>query len=148
MPTISRLFDSHAQAARVAGDLVAAGIPRVQIAVIGPYNDEVGSLWASALGAILGAAAGGLACLSAAAAHGISTPLAASVWATATAGAVCGGVAGGLLGTFTTTTATTDDRSRAEGIVLVTAHVDENETDIAQAVLDGSAPRTFVAEAA
>lgn len=147
MPTISRLFDSHAQAARVARDLVAAGIPRVQIAVIGPYNDEVGSLWASALGAILGAAAGGLACLSAVAAHGIN-PLAASVWATAVTGAVCGGVAGGLLGTFTMTAVKTDDRSGAEGIVLVTAHVDENETDIAQAVLGGSAPMTFVAEAA
>ncbi|PWJ92778.1 hypothetical protein C8D77_102553 [Mesorhizobium loti] len=145
MPTISRLFDSHAQAARVAGDLVAAGIPRVQIAVIGPYNDEVGSLWASALGAILGAAAGGLTCLSAVAADGIS---AASVWATAVAGAVCGGIAGGLLGTFTVTAVKTDDRSSAEGIVLVTAHVDENETDIAQAVLGGYAPTTIVAEAA
>ena len=92
MPTISRLFDSHAQAARVASDLVAAGIPRVQIVVIGPYNDEVGSLWVSALGAILGAAAGGLACLSAVAAHGIG---AASVWATVVAGAACGGIVGG-----------------------------------------------------
>lgn len=147
MPTISRLFDSRAQAARVAGDLVAAGIPRVQIAVIGPYNDEVGSLWISALGAILGAAAGGLACLSAVAAHGIG-PLAASVLATAVAGAVCGGVACGLLGTFTMTAVKTDDRSRAEGILLVTAHVDENETDIAQAVLGGCAPTTYVAEAA
>jgi hypothetical protein len=147
MPTISRLFDSHAQAARVAGDLVAAGIPRVQIAIIGPYNDEVGSLWASALGAILGAAAGGLVCLSAVAAHGIG-PLAASVLATAVAGAVCGGVAGGLLGTFTMTAVKTDERSGAEGIVLVTAHVDEHETDIAQAVLGDSAPTTFVAEAA
>ena len=145
MPTISRLFDSHAQAARVASDLVAAGIPRVQIVVIGPYNDEVGSLWVSALGAILGAAAGGLACLSAVAAHGIG---AASVWATVVAGAACGGIVGGLLGTFTMTAVKTDDRSNTEGIVLVTAHVDENETDIAQAVLGGCAPTTFVAEAA
>ncbi|KRB15059.1 hypothetical protein ASD99_11860 [Mesorhizobium sp. Root695] len=147
MPTISRLFDSHAQAARVASDLVAAGIPRVQIAIIGPYNDEVGSLWISALGVILGAAAGGLACLSAVAAHGIS-PLAASVWATVVAGGACGGVAGGLLGTFPMTAVKTDDRSNTEGIVLVTAHVDGNETDIAQAMLDGCAPTTFVAEAA
>jgi hypothetical protein len=87
-----------------------------------------------------------LACLSVAA-HGIS-PLAASIWAIAVAGAGCGGVAGGLLGTVTMTAVTTDDRSRAEGIVLVTAHVDENETDIAKAVLGGSAPTTFVAEAA
>ncbi|RWC32836.1 MAG: hypothetical protein EOS56_02915 [Mesorhizobium sp.] len=63
-------------------------------------------------------------------------------------GAVCGGVAGGLLGTFATTTTEADDRGVAEGVVLVTAHVDENETDIAQAVLGGYPPRTFVAEAA
>jgi hypothetical protein len=147
MPTISRLFDSQAEAARVASDLVKAGVPRVQIAIIGPYSDEVGSLWASALGSIVGAAGGGLACLSAVAGHGIG-PFAASVLATAVAGTVCGGVAGGLLGTFTTTAVTTDDRSRTEGIVLVTAHVDETETDIAQAVLAGCAPTTFVAEAA
>ncbi|MFC3322136.1 hypothetical protein [Mesorhizobium cantuariense] len=147
MPTISRLFDSHAQAARVAGNLMAAGIPRVQIAVIGPYRDEAGSLWAPALGSILGAVVGGLACLSAVAVHGINS-LAAELSATAVAGAVFGGVAGGLLGTFTTTAVKTDDRSRAEGIVLVTAYVNENETDIAQAVLGGCAPPTFVAEAA
>ncbi|MER8574440.1 hypothetical protein NKG99_23410 [Mesorhizobium sp. M1409] len=146
MPTISRLFDSHAEAARVAGDLVAAGIPRVQIAIIGPYRDEAGTLLVSALGSVLGGVASGLACLSAVAAHGIN-PLAASVWATAAAGAICGGVAGGLFATFTTTAAKTDDRG-TEGIVLVTAHVDENETDIAQAVFGGCPPTTFVAEAA
>ncbi|TIW92259.1 MAG: hypothetical protein E5V59_17975 [Mesorhizobium sp.] len=63
-------------------------------------------------------------------------------------GAVCGGVAGGLLGTFVTITTEADDRGVAEGVVLVTVHVDENETDIAQAVLGGYPPRTFAAEAA
>ncbi|WP_292643533.1 hypothetical protein [Mesorhizobium sp.] len=144
MRTISRLFDSPAEAARVASDLVAAGIPRVQIAIIGPYNDEAGPLWTSVLGSVLGAVVGGLACLSTVATHGVNL-LAASVLAT---GAVCGGVAGGLLGTFATTTTEADDRGVAEGVVLVTAHVDENETDIAQAVLGGYPPRTFVAEAA
>jgi hypothetical protein len=144
MRTISRLFDSHTEAVRVASDLVAAGIPRVQIAIIGPYNDAAGFPRASVLGAVLGAAAGGLACLSAVAAHGIN-PFAASVLAT---GAVCGGVAGGLIGTFTMAATQADDRSVTEGVVLVTAHVDENATDIAQAVLSGCPQRTFVAEAA
>ncbi|MER9298550.1 hypothetical protein NKI38_18930 [Mesorhizobium sp. M0621] len=147
MPTISRLFDSPAEGARVAGDLVGSGIPRVQIAIIGPYKDEAGFLWALALASIVGAGAGGLACLGAVAVHAIN-PLAAGLSATAVAGAVFGGVAGGLLATFTTTAAKPDDRSIAEGIVLVTAHVDENEISIAQAVLEGDDPTTFVAEAA
>lgn len=147
MRTISRLFDSHAEAARVAGDLVTAGIPRVQIAVIGPYNDEVGSLWASRPAPILGAAAGVLAYLIAVAVHGID-PLAAGLLATALVGAFCGGVAGGLLGTFTTFAVKPDDPSVAQGIILVTAHVDDDETDIAQAVLGDCAPTTLIAEAA
>ncbi|WP_245476087.1 hypothetical protein [Mesorhizobium sp. M7A.F.Ca.US.006.01.1.1] len=147
MPTISRLFDSPADAARIASDLVAAGIPRVQIAIIGPYNDEAGSLRVSALGSLLGAAAGVLACLSAVAAYG-TNPVAASVLPTAVAGAVCGGVAGGLFGTFAMAAMKADDQEVAEGVVLVTAHVDENDADIAQTVLGGRPPSTFVAEAA
>jgi hypothetical protein len=73
-------------------------------------------------------------------------PLPAGLSATAL---ICtiGGGAGGLLGAFITTAAP-NDRSVAEGIVLVTAHVDENETDIAQAVLGGCAPTALIAEAA
>ncbi|ESZ29729.1 MULTISPECIES: hypothetical protein [unclassified Mesorhizobium] len=146
MPTICRLFDSPVDAARVASDLVAAGIPRVQIAIIGPYNDEAGSLRVSALGSLFGAAAGGLVCLSAVAAYGIN-PVAAGVLPTAVAGAVCGGVAG-LFGTFATAAIKADDQEVAEGVVLVTAHVDENDADIAQTVLGGCPPSRFVAEAA
>ncbi|TPK95035.1 hypothetical protein FJ934_12980 [Mesorhizobium sp. B2-4-12] len=146
MQTISRLFDSHGEAARVAGDLVAAGIPCVRIAIIGPYHDEIGILRTPAV--ILGAVAGVLACLSAVAVYGVSS-LPAGLSATAMIGALCGGGAGALLGAFVPTAKRPDDRSAAEGIVLVTAHVDETETDIAQAVLGGCAPLdSFVAEAA
>ncbi|MGX7872064.1 hypothetical protein ACVDG5_003475 [Mesorhizobium sp. ORM6] len=146
MRTISRLFDSHAEAARVAGDLVAAGIPRVQISIIGPYHDEIGVLRTP--GVIFGAAAGVLACLGAVAVHGVSS-LPAGLSAAALIGAVCGGAAGGLLGAFIPAAMKPDDRSAAEGIVLVTAYVDENETDVAQAVLGDCAPMTgFVAEVA
>ncbi|WP_095198582.1 hypothetical protein [Mesorhizobium carmichaelinearum] len=138
MRTISKLFDSHAEAARVAGELVAVGVPRVQIAIIGPYRDEVTVL--SSPSVILAA----LACLSAMAVCGVS-PLPAGLPATALVCAVC---AGGLLGTFITTAAMPDDRSVADGIVLVTAHVDENATDIAQAVLGGCTPTALIAEAA
>lgn len=99
------------------------------------------------MGSLLGAAAGVLACLSAVAAYG-TNPVAASVLPAAVAGAVCGGVAGGLLGTFAMTAIEADGQDVAEGVVLVTAHVDENDADIAQAVLGGRPPSTFVAEAA
>ncbi|MER9136401.1 hypothetical protein NKI20_08845 [Mesorhizobium sp. M0830] len=118
----------------------------MEIAIIGPYRDEAGFLWALALGSIAGAGAGGLAWLSGIAVHAIN-PLAAGLSATAMAGAVFGGLAGGLLGTFTTSSAKTNDASIAEGIILVTAHVDENEIDAAQAVL-GDESAKFVAEAA
>ncbi|WP_214473344.1 hypothetical protein [Mesorhizobium sp. dw_380] len=146
MPTISRLFDSHAEAARVAGDLVAAGVPRVQISVIGPYRDEAGVLRSPSV--ILGAVAGVLACLGVMAAYGVDS-LPAGLSATILIGAVCGGGAGGLLGALLKAGLKPDDRSVAGGIVLVTAHVDENETGIAQAVLGGCAPMAgSVAEAA
>ncbi|MER8750732.1 hypothetical protein NKH57_15835 [Mesorhizobium sp. M1050] len=118
----------------------------MEIAIIGPYRDEAEFLWALALGSIAGAGAGGLAWLSGVAVHAIN-PLAAGLSATAMAGAVFGGLAGGLLGTFTTSSAKTNDASMAEGIILVTAHVDENEIDAAQAVL-GDESAKFVAEAA
>ncbi|TPK69628.1 hypothetical protein FJ546_00845 [Mesorhizobium sp. B2-4-19] len=88
-----------------------------------------------------------MACVGALAVCGVSSPP-AGLPATALVCAVCGGGAGGLLGAFMTTAARSDDRTVAEGIVLVTAHVDENETGIAQAVLDGCAPTAIIAEAA
>jgi len=142
MRTICKLFDSHAEAARVAGELVAVGVPRVQIAVIGPYRDEVAVF--KSPGVILGTVGAALACLSAMAVCGVS-PFRAGLPSTALVCAVC---AGGLLGAFVTTAAMPDDRSVADGIVLVTAHVYENETDIAQAVLGGCIPNAFIAEAA
>ena len=142
MRTISKLFDSHAEAARVAGELVAVGVPRVQIAIIGPYRDEVTLLRSPSV--VLGTVGAALACLSAMAVCGVS-PIPAGLPATALVCAVC---AGGLLGAFITIPATPDDRSVADGIVLVTAHVDENATDIVQAVLGGCTPTAFIAEAA
>ncbi|MBZ9709949.1 hypothetical protein LB543_24905 [Mesorhizobium sp. ESP7-2] len=134
MPTISRLFDSHAEAARIAGNLLAAGVPRVQIAIIGPYHDEIGVLKSPAV--MLGAAAGLLACLGAFAVYDINS-FPTSLSAIALTGMFCGCVLGGLLGALVADTGRPERRSVGEGIVLVTAHVDENATDIAQMVLGG-----------
>jgi len=144
MRTISKLFDSHAEAAQIAGELVAVGVPRVQVAIIGPYQDELTVLRSPSV--ILCAVGAALACLSALAIYGVSS-VPAGLPATALVCAVCGGGAGGLLGAFMTAAAKPDKRSVADGIVLVTAHVDENATDIARAVLGGRTP-TAIAEAA
>ncbi|WP_246678434.1 MULTISPECIES: hypothetical protein [unclassified Mesorhizobium] len=132
MPTISRLFESHSEAARIAGNLLAAGVPRVQIAIIGPYQDEIGVLKSPAV--MLGAAAGLLACLSAFAVHGIN-PFATGLSATALIG--CGCILGGLFGAMAAGARRFERRGVGEGVVLVTAHVDENATDVAQMVLGG-----------
>lgn len=125
---------------------MAVGVPRVQISIIGPYQDELTVLRSPTV--ILCAVGAALACVSALAVDGVSS-LSAGLPATALVCAVCGGGAGGLLGAFMTTAAKPDDdRSAAEGIVLVTAHVDENETGIAQAVLGGCTPTAFIAKAA
>ncbi|MBZ9672535.1 hypothetical protein [Mesorhizobium sp. ES1-3] len=134
MPTISRLFDSHSEAARIAGNLLAAGVPRVQIVIIGPYHDEIRVLKSPAV--MLGAAAGLLACLAAFAVHGIN-PFTTGLSAIALTGTFCGCVLGGLLGAWLAAAGRPERRSVGEGIVLVTAHVDENATDIAQMVLGG-----------
>ncbi|TSE13514.1 hypothetical protein C1D09_003575 [Mesorhizobium intechi] len=88
-----------------------------------------------------------MACASALAVYGVSS-VTAGLPATALVCAVCGGGAGGLLGALMTTAARSEDRSLAEGVVLVTAHVGENETGVARAVLDGCAPAAIIAEAA
>ena len=118
---------------------MAVGVPRVQIAIIGPYQDEIGILRSPCV--ILGAVGAVLAGLSAMIAYG-------GLSATALICAVCGGGGGGLLGACIAAATKLDDRSSAERIVLVTAHVDDHETDIAQAVLGGCAPTAFIAEAA
>lgn len=147
MPTISRLFESHPEATQIAGNLLAAGVPRVQIAIIGPYHDEIGVLKSPAV--MLGAAAGLLACLGAFAAYGIN-PFATGLSAMALTGTFCGCALGGLLGPLVATARRPERRSVGEGIVLVTAHVDDNAADIAQMVLGGGCvPMTgLAAEAA
>ncbi|KAA3450983.1 hypothetical protein C7I87_09685 [Mesorhizobium sp. SARCC-RB16n] len=147
MPTISRLFESHPEAARIAGNLLAAGVPRVQVVVIGPYHDEISVLKSPAV--ILGAAAGLLACLGAFAVYDINS-FPTGLSAMALTGTFCSCVLGGLLGALVAEARTPERRSVGEGIVLVTAHVDENATDIAQIVLGGGCVPTteFAAKAA
>lgn len=130
-PTISRLFDSHAEAIRAAGDLVAMGVPRLKIAVIGPYSAELASL-GMVPAASLGAAVGGLACLGAfVAGYGID-PQAPMPSPIALAAMVCGSIAGGLLGSLATDALRPGIATLVERIVLVTARVNDGGAEIVQ----------------
>jgi hypothetical protein len=149
MRTISRLFDSHAEAAHAIGALQAAGVPRVEITVIGPYEDEVGAaLRGPGLVGALGAAFASLAGLSAFAINGVD-PLGAGLLATTVVGAACGGVAGWFLGIFAEVAIRPGEPSVDQGVSLVMANVDEKQADTAQAVLGHSVQMTeLVARAA
>ncbi|MER9251847.1 hypothetical protein NKI59_08525 [Mesorhizobium sp. M0598] len=139
---MSRLFDSHDQAARAVEALQAAGIARHEISVIGPYDDEIGAvLRGPGTGAALGAAAGLLAGLGAFDIPGID-PLGAGWLASALVGAALGCVADRLFGTSSGTGKQPGQTNAAPGVILVLAHVDERQADSAQAVLGASVQAT------
>ncbi|MER8640773.1 hypothetical protein [Mesorhizobium sp. M1365] len=141
MRTISRLFDSHDQAARAVEALQAAGIARHQISIIGPYDDEIGAvLRGPGTGAALGAA-GLLAGLGAFDIPGID-PLGAGWLASALVGAALGCVAGRLFGALSDIGNQPGKPDAAQGVILVLAHVDERQADSAQAVLGASVQAT------
>lgn len=112
MQTISRLFDTYAQASRAVSRLQAAGISRRQISVVGscndnqepisvvgPHNDEMSTLWRGAgVGAVVGGPAGLLAGFGGFGALGIDLAGMAGI---ALIGMTWGGFAGGLVETLT-----------------------------------------------
>ncbi|PAQ07024.1 hypothetical protein CIT26_21555 [Mesorhizobium temperatum] len=134
MRTISKLFDSHDQAARAVAALQAAGVSHEQISVIGPYDDEIGAVLRGPGGAALGAAAGLLIGLSAFGTTGID-PV-GSVAGMVLVGGACGGFAGGLLQAFADVAKKPGEPNVVQGVILVMAHVDEKQADTAQAVLE------------
>jgi hypothetical protein len=133
MRTISRLFDSHDEAARAVAALQAAGISHEQISVIGPYDDEIGAVLRGPGSAALGAAAGLLIGLGAFGATGID-PVGA-VAGMVLVGGTCGGFAGGLLQAFADLAKKPGEQKAAQGVIFVMAQVDEKQADSAQAAL-------------
>jgi hypothetical protein len=134
MRTISKLFDSHDQAARAVAALQAAGVSHEQISVIGPYEDEISAVLRGPGGAALGAAAGLLIGLGAFGATGID-PVGAAA-GMVLVGAACGGFAGRLLGASADLAKKPGEPNVAQGVIFVMARVDENQADTAQAVLE------------
>ncbi|MET3579662.1 hypothetical protein ABID19_002693 [Mesorhizobium robiniae] len=138
MRTISRLFDSHDEAARAVAALQAAGISHEQISVIGPYDDEIGAVMRGPGGAALGAAAGLLVGLGAFGATGID-PVGA-VAGMVLVGGACGGFAGGLLQAFADPAKKPGEPHVIQGVIFVMAHVDEEQANKAQAALGNPVP--------
>ncbi|MCV3206747.1 hypothetical protein OHD62_00570 [Mesorhizobium sp. YC-39] len=143
MRTISRLFDSHSQAASAVAALRASGVPREQITVVGAYNDNgehisvVGSysdetsVWLGpSAGMAIGATAGLLA--------GFGSSAVGMMAGLALVGAAWGGFAGGLCSILTDFGKKTGQLNVAQGVILVMARVDEERAATAEAVLRGA----------
>lgn len=147
MPTISKLYDCHAEATKAATDLVAAGVSRVNITVIGPYSDEIGKFRLVAGLCALGACAGLLAYFGTVLAPGVDL-IAANAAAKLLASASCGGAVLSLLGALASACAKRDG-SGTDGIILLTADFREDDNDAGCVVRETAGRfRPIVAEAA
>src|SRR6187401_1966885 len=147
MKTVSRVYDSYAQAREGVGALEAVGIPASDISLVANKHvsaehadvDEVSDAAKGAgIGGVLGGGAGLLAGLGLLAIPGLG-PVVAAGWLAATAvGAAAGAVTGGIVGALTEAGVSDEDaQSYAEGVrrggTLVSARV----ADADHARLDG-----------
>ncbi len=152
--TITRLYDSHADALNVVNKLEAAGFNHDDVSIVA--NDAgrmtgTGDTGATGAGATAGTMIGGglglAAGLGALAIPGVG-PVVAAGWLIATltgagVGAVVGGGAGGLIGSLTHAGVSEDDAHvYAEGVrrggSLVTVRADASRADQASSILDGA----------
>lgn len=147
--TISRLYDSYANAKRAVQSLEAAGVPHSDISIVANnsdnwYNGKVdrdhdgvddraeGAGTGAGIGAGLGGAAGLLAGLGLLAIPGLG-PVVAAGWLAATAvGAAAGAATGGIVGALTESGVSKEDAPLyAEGVrrggTLVSARVPDAE---------------------
>lgn len=161
--TVSRLYDSHDAAANAVTALVDAGVPRDDISLVASNAEgnaegtgdqrtivETGEASGGAgtgagIGGVIGGGAGLLAGLGMLAIPGLGPVVAAGWLASTAAGAVAGvaagAVTGGIIGALTNAGVSEEHAHvYAEGIrrggALVTARIEENQTDAVNAVLD------------
>lgn len=154
MKTLSRVYDSYAQARSAVGDLEAAGIPSSDISILAnkyvsrEYADveEVPAAGAGAgIGAALGGTAGLLAGLGFLAIPGLG-PVVAAGWFAATAvGAVAGAAAGGIVGALvgagvSRDTAHVYSEAVRRGGTLVTVRVPDDMAGRIDTLLDRHEP--------
>jgi len=161
--TISRLYDSYADARSAVARLEAAGVPHSDISIVANNSDNwydgngkpdrdrdgvddraEGAGTGAGIGAGLGSAAGLLAGLGVLAIPGLG-PVVAAGWLAATAaGAAAGAATGGIVGALSQAgVADEDAHTYAEGIrrggTLVTARVADGDRARFDAALDQSA---------
>src|SRR6185312_497712 len=139
--TVTKVFDSYAQARQAVGALEGAGFASSDISIVANKHvsrehadvDEVSDTAKGAgIGGALGGVAGLLAGLGLLAIPGLG-PVVAAGWLAATAaGAVAGAATGGIVGALTQAGVSREDASRyAEGVrrggTLVSAKVPDND---------------------
>ncbi len=154
MKTVSRVYDTYAEARNAVTAVEAAGVPETEVSLVAnkyvsdKYAD-VKEVSAPATGAGIGGAVGGgaglLAGLGLLAIPGLG-PVVAAGWLAATAvGAAAGAAAGGLVGALvgagvSDTDAHVYSESVRRGGTLVSARVADGEAGRIQAILDRFKP--------
>jgi hypothetical protein len=154
MQTVSRVYDSYAQAHAAVNAIEAAGVPASEISLVAnkyvsdKYAD-VENVSKAGVGAGIGGAVGGgaglLAGLGLLAIPGLGPVVAAGWLASLAVGAAAGATAGGLAGALVSA-GTSDDHAHVysesvrRGGTLVSARVAETDAAAIQAILDRHDP--------
>jgi hypothetical protein len=157
--TITRLYDTHDEAARAVQALEAAGVPHDAISLVGSAHDRAaggaggdtatadagsgaatGAGTGATLGTLVGGGAGLLAGIGALAIPGIGPIVAAGWLVAALTGAGVGAAAGGLLGSLAGAGVSEEDAHvYAEGVrrggTMLTARVDEGQAARVESLL-------------
>ena len=166
--TISRLYNSHAEARAAVRELEAAGVSHGDISILvsnadSSYDEKTksfpdreldgkddraeGAATGSGVGAAVGGTAGLLAGLGLMAIPGVGPVVAAGWLVAALTGAAAGGATGGIIGALSQQAGVTDEEANvyAEGLrrggALVSAKVNDDQAVRAQSILDRSAVR-------
>src|SRR6187200_2389767 len=166
--TISRLYNSHAEARTVVRELESAGVSHGDLSILvsnadSAYDEKTksfpdrdldgeddrseGAATGSGVGASVGGAAGLLAGLGLIAIPGVGPVVAAGWLVAALTGAAAGGATGGIIGALSQQAGISDEEAHvyAEGLrrggALVSAKVDEEDAPRIQSIMDRSAVR-------
>lgn len=166
--TISRLYNSHAEARAAVRELEAAGVSHGNISILvsnadSAYNEKTksfpdrdldgtddraqGAATGGGVGAAVGGTAGLLAGLGLLAIPGVGPVVAAGWLVAALTGAAVGGTTGGIIGALSQQAGVSDEEANvyAEGLrrggALVSAKVDDGEAARVQSIMDRSAVR-------
>ena len=161
--TISRLYNSHAEARAVVRELESAGVGHGDLSILvsnadSAYDEKTksfpdrdldgkddrseGAATGSGVGATVGGAAGLLAGLGLIAIPGVGPVVAAGWLVAALTGAAAGGATGGIIGALSQQAGISDDEAHvyAEGLrrggALVSVKVDDEDASRIQSIMD------------